>query len=313
VIRKFYSPIIVLCTLGSAVVSAAIFDLPPPEEAVIGQNLTVYAKASETLLDIARRYGIGYQEIKAANPKIDPWLPPEGAPVLLPLQYVLPQAPRKGMVINLAEMRLYYFPESSAGQRDVVITHPLGIGREGWLTPLGKTTVIAKKKDPAWIPPESIRAEHAANGDFLPPVVPPGPDNPLGKFALRLGIPGYLIHGTNRPWGVGMRVSHGCIRLYPEDIARLFEQVAIGTPVNVVYQPFKAGIRDKMLYLEAHASLVDLETATRSEASDMVAAIVAATTEPVPGINWELAKQIARDRTGVATRVSWVGMADSLP
>lgn len=289
---------------GGLSASAATFGLPPPGEAVIGQNLIVHAKASETLLDIARRYEIGYREIRAANPAIDPWLPEEGALVLIPSQYVLPQAPRKGIVINLAEMRLYYFPRRPAGQMEVVVTYPIGIGREGWSTPLGKTTIIEKTPNPTWIPPESIRAEHAANDDPLPQVVPPGPDNPLGKFALRLGMPSYLIHGTNRPWGVGMRVSHGCIRLYPENIARLFERVKIGTPVNIIYQPFKAGMRRGELYVEAHLSLTDIKVSDSSGLTEMIAAIVAATEKSVSGVKWEAVEQIVHKRTGIATRAS---------
>lgn len=306
--RSLCRGLLIIWTVG---VSAATFDLPPPGEEVVGQNLFVHAKASETLLDIARRYEVGYSEIKAANPDVDLWLPEEGAQVLIPLQYVLPQAPRKGIVINIAEMRLYYFPKTPPGQAGVVITYPLGIGREGWATPLGKTTIIEKTPNPTWFPPESIRAEHKANGDPLPRVVPPGPDNPLGKFALRLGMPGYLIHGTNRPWGVGMRVSHGCLRLYPENIARLFKKVKVGTPVNIVYQPFKAGMRRGALYLEAHTSLTDLETSEASGLTKMVAAIVAATEKAAPDVNWRTVKQIIHDRTGVATPVSRISTANA--
>jgi L,D-transpeptidase ErfK/SrfK len=304
IIIDFYAGIIVAGVLLATAASAATFALPPLGESVVGQNIIIQAKASETLLDIARRYDVGYSEIKIANPNIDPWLPKEGSEVLVPTQYVLPQAPRKGVVINLAEMRLYYFPESRVGQPGIIITHPIGIGREGWSTPLGTTSIVGKKKNPTWIPPQSIRAEHKANGDPLPRRVLPGPDNPLGKFALRLGMPGYLIHGTNRPWGVGMRVSHGCIRLYPEDIASLFEHVKIGTSVNIVYQPFKAGIKEGMLYLEAHDSISDLEESKRGELTDMVAAIVAATEKSLPELGWQAANRIANDRTGIATQVS---------
>lgn len=310
---NFYASIIAASTLFSAPAPAIIFALPSLGETVVGHNLTVPAKASETLLDIARRYDIGYSEIKVANPDIDLWLPKEGSLVVVPTRYVLPQAPRKGVVINLAEMRLYYFPESQSAQPNIVVTHPVGIGREGWSTPLGRTSVISKKKNPAWVPPESIRAEHVADGDPLPERVPPGPDNPLGKFAVRLGMPGYLIHGTNRPWGVGMRVSHGCIRLYPEDILSLFNQIKVGTSVNIVYQPFKAGIKGSILYLEAHASLPELESSEQGGLTSMVAAIVAVTEKPVPGINWELAKRTAADRTGVATQVGEVEDRNLLP
>jgi L,D-transpeptidase ErfK/SrfK len=304
IIVNFYAGTIIAGVLLATAVSAATFALPPLGESVVGQNIIIQAKASETLLDIARRYDVGYSEIKLANPNIDPWLPKEGSEVLVPTQYVLPQAPRKGVVINLAEMRLYYFPESLVGQPGIIITHPIGIGREGWSTPLGTTSIVGKKKNPTWIPPPSIRAEHKANGDPLPRRVLPGPDNPLGKFALRLGMPGYLIHGTNRPWGVGMRVSHGCIRLYPEDIASLFEHVKVGTSVNIVYQPFKAGLKEGMLYLEAHDSISDLEKSERGDLTDMVAAIVAATEKSLSELGWQAANRIANDRTGIATQVS---------
>ncbi|KFI23515.1 peptigoglycan-binding protein LysM [Nitrosococcus oceani] len=312
IITNFYTSIIASAILFSAPALAVTFALPSLGETVVGRNLVVPAKASETLLDIARRYDVGYSEIKAANPNVDLWLPKEGSLVVVPTRYILPQAPRKGVVINLAEMRLYYFPESPTAQPSAVVTHPIGIGREGWSTPLGRTSVISKKKNPTWVPPESIRAEHAADGNPLPKIVPPGPDNPLGKFAMRLGMPGYLIHGTNRPWGVGMRVSHGCIRLYPEDILSLFNQVKVGTPVNIVYQPFKAGLKDGILYLEAHAPLPELENSEQGGLTSMVAAIVAVTEKPVPEINWELAKRTAADRTGIATQVSGVGDGNSL-
>lgn len=312
IIAKIYIGLIGASALFPAVVGATNFALPPPGEAVVGHNLVVHAKASETLLDIARRYNVGYSEIKAANPNIDPWLPKEGDLVVVPTQYVLPQAPREGIVINLAEMRLYYFLERRLGQPGGVITHPIGIGREGWSTPLGRTSVIGKKQNPTWIPPESIRAEHEARGEPLPKVVPPGPDNPLGKFAMRLGMSSYLIHGTNRPWGVGMRVSHGCIRLYPEDIASLFSQVEVGTSVNIIYQPFKAGIREGMLYLEAHASLPELESKGRGGLTSMVAAIVAATEKPIPETNWEVVRRAVEERTGVATQVGRVGDKEAL-
>lgn len=302
IIINFYVGIIITSVFLAAA-SATTFLLPPPREAIVGQNLVVKAKASETLLDIARRYDLGYGDITMANPNIDPWLPKEGSSVIIPTQYVLPQAPRKGIVINLAEMRLYYFPKPQSGQPGIVMTHPIGIGREGWLTPQGKTSVISKKKNPVWTPPKSIRAEHEAKGDPLPKRVPPGPDNPLGKFALRLGMPGYLIHGTNRPWGVGMRVSHGCVRLYPEDIASLFKQINVGTPVNIVYQPFKAGIKDGILYLEAHGFLSDLKALKGEDLTGMVAAIIAVTEASISEQYWEIADRIATHHTGIATQV----------
>lgn len=233
---------------------------------VVGQINVVLAQEKDTLIDIARRYGLGYKEIRAANPNVDPWLPKAGTPVVLPTRFILPDAPREGIVLNLAAMRLFYYPKPTAAEPSIVITHPIAIGREDWPTPRGSTQVVSKVKDPSWNVPASIRAEHAALGDPLPAVVPPGPDNPLGRYALRLALPGYLIHGTNKPAGIGMRVTHGCIQLFPEDIAALFPKVQIGTPVRIVQQPDLAGWDQDTLYLEAHPPLDAVhDPSTRAE------------------------------------------------
>lgn len=222
---------------------------------VIGEIQVVWAAYEDTFVDIARAYGLGFDELVAANPGVDPWLPGAGTPIVLPTRFVLPEAVRAGIVLNVATKRLFYFPESEAAGATVVETYPIGIGRAGWQTPTGDTTVISKARDPVWFVPKSVRAEHLAAGDPLPRRVPPGPDNPLGKYVLGLGIPGYLIHGTNKPAGIGMRVSHGCVRLYPENIERLFQQVDIGTPVRIVNQPFLFGWQNGDLVLEAHKPL----------------------------------------------------------
>jgi L,D-transpeptidase ErfK/SrfK len=234
---------------------AEVYDLPLPGNDVIGAITMVPARAQDTLLDIARRHGLGYEDIVRANPDVDTWLPGEGTEVILPTRFVLPPGPRRGIILNLAEYRLYYFPEPADGERGVVMTYPMSIGRMDWETPLGKTTIISKVTDPAWYPPESIRAEHAADGRSLPRIVPAGPDNPLGKHAMRLGLPGYLIHGTNRPSGVGMRVTHGCVRMYPEDIDYLFNQVAVNMPVRIINEPVKLGWDGDLLVMEAHRVL----------------------------------------------------------
>jgi len=254
---------------------AAVFPLPPPGSDLVGEVITVRARAEDTLLDIARRHDLGYNEIIAANPGVDPWLPEPGREIVVPARFVLPSAPREGIVINLAEMRLYYFPPPQRDGAGVVMTFPIGIGREGWGTPLGKTRIVEKKRDPAWVVPESIRRERAAQGDPLPPVVPPGPDNPLGRFALRLGMPGYLIHGTNKPFGVGRRISHGCIRMYPEDIEVLFEEVEPGTPVRIVDQPYKLGREGNALYLEAHEPIGDHGAPVASNLPQVMGALAA--------------------------------------
>ncbi|HYQ71283.1 MAG TPA: L,D-transpeptidase family protein, partial [Gammaproteobacteria bacterium] len=225
------------------------FLLPPAGTDIIGEIQITTAGEEDTLSDLARRYDLGYEEIVAANPGMDPWLPGAGTQVVLPTQFILPDAPRQGLVLNLAAMRLFYYPEPVAGEPPRVVTHPIGIGREGWETPLGVTRITRKIVQPAWTVPLSVRREHAEIGDPLPPVVPPGPDNPLGEYAMRLSLPSYLIHGTNQPYGVGIRVSHGCVRLYPEDIARLFPEVPEGTTVTIVNQPYLAGWKNGHLYL----------------------------------------------------------------
>jgi len=258
-----------------AVSHASTFDLPEKDTRVVGYNLVVYSRSQDTLLDIARTFDIGYSEIVSANPGVDVWLPGAGQRVLVPNQFILPDAPKKGIVINLAEMRLYYYPKHKAGKQRQVITYPIGIGREGWQTPLGKTKIVQKVKNPSWIPPASILAEHLEKGDPLPKIVPAGPDNPLGAYKMRLGMPGYLLHGTNKPYGVGLRVSHGCIRLFPEDIAQLFDMTTVNTPVEIVYQPYKAAVDDGVLFVEAHETHEDMQTAANNM-TPMVRAILEA-------------------------------------
>jgi L,D-transpeptidase ErfK/SrfK len=233
------------------------FVLTSDLQTVIGEPQIVFAGADDTLSDLARTYGLGYDDIVDANPGVDPWLPGEGMPVLLPTQYVLPDAPKRGVILNIATKRLFYFPEGQEGEQRQVLTYPIGIGRVGWETPLGDTTVIAKARNPSWWVPASVRKEHAEMGDPLPSVVPPGPDNPLGTRVLKLDMPGYLIHGTNQPYGVGMRVSHGCVRLYPENIEYLYTLVDVGVAVTIMNEPYQIGSKDGVLYFEAHVPLED--------------------------------------------------------
>lgn len=222
-----------------------------PDESVIGRLAAVEIEAGESLPDIARHFGLGYGEITRANTDLSIWAPDDGSRVLLPLQFILPDVPREGIVLNLADMRLFYFPTGEQNSK-TVMSYSTGIGREGWSTPLGKTRIIGKREKPKWYVPSSIRREHALKGDPLPAVVLAGSDNPLGKYAMRLSKSDYLIHGTNKPYGVGLRVSHGCVRLYPEAIKDLYKQVAVGTPVRIVDQPYLVGWQKDMLYLAAH-------------------------------------------------------------
>ena len=236
------------------------FEIDPAQDDVVGQVQITVASKADTLPDIARRFNVGYEEIVRAIPKVDPWLPGEGREVVVPTQFVLPNAPRDGIVINLAAMRIYYFPDKlvngkkvvrKPGEKQFVYTHPIGIGKVGWTTPEGTTKIISREKDPTWRPSAAVRKEHAENDDPIPAVVGPGPDNPLGKFKFTLGWPSYLIHGTNKPYGVGLRSSHGCIRLYPEDIEAFFKMIPVGTAVHVVNQPFVFGWHEGQLYVQA--------------------------------------------------------------
>lgn len=280
------------------------FVLPDEDTSMVGTLQVVVARHEDTLADFARRYGLGFDEIVAANPAVDPWLPGRGTRVVLPTQFVLPNARREGIVVNLATLRLFYYPKPDEGEPQVVITHPIGIGREGRRTPLGLMRIVQKTENPTWTPPASVRREHAERGDLLPGVVPAGPDNPLGAHAMRLSRPAYLFHGTNKPYGVGMRVSSGCIRLYPEDIARLFEEVPIGTKVNVVNQPYLVGAQGDVLYLEAHAPLAEEAARWKGSLKPMEAVIARKTGGDSTLIDWDRATQVASEARGIPVPIS---------
>jgi L,D-transpeptidase ErfK/SrfK len=285
------------------------FQFDPARDEVIGRLQVTKVQGDDTLSDIARRFNLGYDEVVRANPGVDPWLPGEGREIVLPTQFVLPAAPREGLVINLAQLRVYYFPKVKEGEPRTVITHPIGIGKVGWSTPEGTTKVTSKTKNPTWFPPASVRKEHREAGDPLPAKVPPGPDNPLGAHMMRLGWPSYLVHGTNKPYGVGMRSSHGCIRFYPEDIAELYDQIPVGTKVTVVNQPFVFGWQDDALYVQAFPVLEDDER-DHPKAAD--ALLNAAITDEMwhkvkqhgASIDLELVNSIVTQPRGIALPVS---------
>ena len=306
--RKFLNLLLILVPFAG--VSALELSINPGSN-VVGEVQVITAKYEDTFVRLARRYNLGFEELKQANPGVDPWLPGEGTEIVLPTQFVLPGATRRGVVINLPEMRLYYYPANSPGR---VITHPVSVGRMEWQTPLGRSEIIAKTEKPAWYPPESIRREHAEDGrPPLPRVVPPGPENPLGDHAMRLSIPGYLIHGTNKPSGLGMRVTHGCIRMFPEDIEGLFGTVPIGTPVHIVDQPYKLAWSDRGVYLEAHPPLEE-EGADGGEwataTTQLTRAFIAATEEGQgAGFDWELAELAAERSRGIPEFISLVSVA----
>lgn len=252
ILRRSAPALALLLALVTQPSLAEPWPVEPGRTQVVGELTIEHARRSDTLMDIARWLNMGYREIRLANPDVDLWNPGEGTRVLIPSLFVLPDAPMEGIVINRAEKRLYFFHEDPASGRQQVSTHPIGIGRAGRETPIGVTRVTTRLDNPAWYPTDGVIADYASRGIELPRVIPPGPDNPLGEHALVLDLPGYLIHGTNRPDGVGMRVSQGCVRMYPEQISHLIGQVQVGTSVRFVDQAIKLGEREGHLYLEVH-------------------------------------------------------------
>jgi L,D-transpeptidase ErfK/SrfK len=288
-----------------------MFEIDPQHDDVVGQVQVTVTSKHDTLPDIARRFNVGYEEIVRANPGVDVWLPGAGREIVVPTQFILPSAPRQGVVINVAAMRIFYFPPAKKGEKQIVYTHPIGIGKVGWSTPEGTTKVVSKQKDPVWTPPASVRAEHKANGEILPKVVPAGPDNPLGKYKFTLGWPSYLIHGTNKPYGVGLRSSHGCIRLYPEDVEKLFGMIGPGTPVRVVNQPFVFGWSGDQIYLQAYDVLEDdkrdWSKAQPKLLSKTLTPRIQAELKASGGtVDWERVAEITKDPRGLALSVSSV-------
>ncbi len=280
---------------------AETYPLPASQDAVIGAVQYVEVGQNDTLLDIGRKYGIGYEEMASANPGVDAWVPGVGRRIVVPSRHVLPDAPREGIVVNAAEHRLYYFPKPKRGEQAVVQTFPVSLGKDDWHTPKGATTIIAKVKSPAWYPPASVRKEHADRGDYLPAVVKPGKDNPLGEFAMRMGFGDgtYLIHGTNNPTGIGMDVTHGCVRMFPEDIEQFFKEVPIGTKVLIVDQPYKMGWSGDELYLESHKP-ADWDVAQwQKELSNLTRLFVNATRDRQAQIDWMQAEQVFVSGSGV--------------
>jgi L,D-transpeptidase ErfK/SrfK len=287
------------CLSGPA--GATVYELPENGAAVFGTDERIKSTYQDTLLDIARRYSLGYEEIIRANPHVDMWLPGEGTDILLPGRRILPPGPHEGIVVNLPEHRLYYFPKPRKGEKPVVITYPVSIGKMDWSTPLGQTEVISKQKHPSWYPPESVRKEHIANGDPLPKVVPAGPDNPLGDYAMRLAVGhgSYMLHGTNNPMAVGMAITHGCIRMYPEDVAALFPLVPVGTKVWLINDPVKVAYVDGELLLEAHPP-VDSEGQTTEPNLELLSQqLDKAVGNDTAAIHWDLARDTLQAANGI--------------
>jgi L,D-transpeptidase ErfK/SrfK len=291
--------IALLCSLFSVSLSLQALTFRLTGDEVVGDNLVIKTKYEDTFVELGHIYGLGFRELIQANPDVLPWVPGEGTEVTLPLSFIVPVETREAIVLNLAEFRVYHFlPE-----KNTVRTYAVGIGREGWQTPATETRVTSVTKDPSWTPPASIRAEHAAYGDILPRVVPPGPDNPLGHYAVRLSLPSYLFHGSNKRVGIGMRVSHGCVRLYDGDIEELAYSAKPGTPVRIINEPVKAGWRKNRLYLEVHPQLEeDKGTAINYEA--IVGNALARRPNQAVAVDWQKVEDAARRKSGIPVDIT---------
>lgn len=294
-----------LATGAAGPARATLYTITDPADTVVGSDQTITTVYEDTLYDLARTYSLGSEELIRVNPSVDPWLPGAGKTITIPGRHILPSGPREGIVVNLPEHRLYYYPKPARGKPQEVITYPVSIGKMDWHTPIGLTHVIAKTKNPAWYPPESVRKEHAAAGDPLPARVPPGPDNPLGAFAMRLaaGNGTYEIHGTNNPIAVGLAVTHGCIRMYPDDVAALFPLIPVGEPVHIVNEPVKVAWVNGELLLEAHPP-VDAEGQSFEPNVDQFADLLrAAVGDSTVAIHWDYAREVLQKADGVLATV----------
>ena len=297
---------------GAGPSHATEFELPDEGTNVVGSDTTITTHYEDTLLDIARQYSLGYDEIIRANPGVDMWIPGEGTLIHLPGRRILPPGPREGVVVSLPEHRLYYYPKAKHNGKRVVITYPVSIGKLGRSTPLGQTRVIDKVVHPSWYPPESIRKEHAAEGDPLPAVVGPGPKNPLGEFKIRLGFGNgtYEIHGTNNPTAVGLAITHGCIRMYPEDVAALFPLLPIGETVRLINAPVKVAWTGTELLLEAHPSVDAPDKTIDPDIEKFSELMLIAVGDDSVAIDWDHARDVLQKADGVLTTV---GVAADAP
>ena len=275
-----------------------------------------------TLLDVARNHLLGQTEIVRLNPDLDRWLVKKGEVVRISNRRILPDSPHEGITLNIAEYRMYFYPPTPKGETPKqVMSYAHGVGRQDWKTPLGKTKVSRKVMNPSWHPPESIRREHAANGDPLPVIVPPGPHNPLGSRALYLDLPGeYRIHGTDidKIYGIGMQITHGCVRMYPEDIEELYEMVSVKTPVYIVKQPIKVGWLDNVLYVEAHPDLEGEETTLDQRFATALRLIQKANNQEMPDFDQKALNQTLKEQRGEPVAIyerlpPLEGMVEPLP
>jgi L,D-transpeptidase ErfK/SrfK len=263
-------------------------------EDVIGRMAVIRLEKGDTLPDIARHFSLGITAISAANPGVDVWVPEAGERILLPLSFILPDTPRKGIVVNLATMRLFQFKGDSNSL--VVSTYPVGVGTEERPTPTGQMRVARKTARPTWHVPASIAEAHRKKGDILPAEVPPGPQNPLGEYALYLSKSGYLIHGTNKPASIGLKATNGCMRLYPENVKLLYKDTPVNTPVVIVNQPYLIGQRNGVLYMEAHTPLED---SGANELAKIYAKLRNIEKKSAQRLDWKKIKEVQTEARGI--------------
>ena len=288
-------------TMGPLLARAAVFTLPPDGSSLIGDDQQIQSQSSDTLLDLARKYSVGYWEIQEANPKVDMWLPGQGTSVTIPGRFIVPPVEHKGIIINLPQHRLFYFPKPRRHDQPIVITYPASPGEGDFPTPVGVTRIIRKVPHPVWIPTAHILKAHALAGDPIPKIWPAGPDNPMGEWALEttLSHGEIYIHGTNNPMAIGMSVTHGCVRLYPEDIAALFPVVRVGTPVTVVNEPVLASLQDGELYLEVHPPTTSDHKPAPPDFDRISQIIDTAIGKSVVAIDWDKVRQVAMHANGI--------------
>lgn len=304
--------LVLLTCAGLPSANATTYTLSKPDDTVVGQDQTVKTVYEDTLYDLARKYSLGSEEIIRVNPGVDPWVPGADKDLVVPGRHILPPGPHEGIVVNLPEHRLYYYPKPRRGAPIEVISYPVSIGKMDWRTPLGLTRVIQKEKNPTWFPPESVRKEHAEAGDPLPPKVGPGPDNPLGAYAMRLaaGNGSYLIHGTNNPIAVGLAVTHGCVRMYPSDVEALFPLIPIGTPVRLVNVPVKVAWVEGELLLEAHPPVDAQGQSFEPDIDQFSDLLKSAVGNSTVAIHWDYAREVLQKADGV---IATVGLEAEMP
>ncbi|HEV2441604.1 MAG TPA: L,D-transpeptidase family protein [Steroidobacteraceae bacterium] len=292
----------VVGSLPATVSQAAVFTLPPDGSALIGQDQQIQSQASDTLLDLARKYSVGYWEIQEANPKVDMWLPGQGTNITIPGRFIVPPVEHKGIIINLPQHRIFYFPKARRHEQPIVITYPASPGEGDFPTPVGVTHIVRKVPHPVWIPTAHILKAHAEAGDPIPKIWPAGPDNPMGEWALETSLSHgeIYIHGTNNPMAIGMSVTHGCVRLYPEDIAALFPIVRVGTPVTIVNEPVLASLQDGEVYLEVHPPTTSTDHTPAPPDFDQISKIIdTAIGNNVVAIDWDKVRQVATQANGI--------------